>query len=106
LKGSILSILSNSVLVSIDDNLYFSAADATYGAKYGKPGWFASATDMSLASNDLELWRTFNMIRGFSGLFNWFCCSLCLDKTRYWSIVDTKLDLKNFENEQQQVAVV
>ena len=56
---------------------------------------------MDTFAGDLNTWRTLNAIRGFAGVICWILCSLCLDKTRYWSIVDRKLDHPKYSSKEE-----
>ena len=85
---SLISIICNSLMVKLDDELYFSGTNNNYGGIYGFPGWFSQKLGMDTAQSDFYTWKTLNSIRGIAGILNWVLCSLCLDKTRYWSIVD------------------
>jgi hypothetical protein len=49
--------------------------------------------------DDLEIWRTLNAIRGLTGVLNWILCSICVDKIRYWSIVEEPRSLSKQEME-------
>lgn len=118
-----MALITNCVILGLDDNLFISGTDSGYGGRYGMPGWyvifslhkdctilshkdrFTSQDKLIAASKDLELWRILNAIRGFAGCFNWILCSLCIDKTRTWSIVDSKNNQPRFMSK-DQLAIV
>jgi hypothetical protein len=90
----VISLIVNSIMVGLEEELYASGADMQFGGKYGRPQWFAEKSAMDYANDDFDQWKTLNIIRGFTGIINWALCSLCLDKTRYWSIVDPELRIE------------
>ncbi len=85
-------------MVGLDEELYASGVDIQFGGKYGRIKWFMDNSAIHFADYDFNLWKTLNIIRGFAGIINWVLCSLCLDKTRYWSIVDPELRIERNNN--------
>lgn len=94
----IISIISNAIMVGLDEELYASGVNDKFGGKFGGPEWFADKVKIDYAQDDFHLWNTLNTIRAFAGIINWILCSLCLDKTRYWSIVDPESRIQRDNN--------
>ena len=95
----LISIISNSILVGLDDEFYCSGSDDRFGGDYGMPNWYSDKSKLDAAQGDFFIWKSLNIVRGLFGIINWLLCSLCLDKTRYWSIVDPEARIQNLTND-------